>query len=136
MRINKPYTDEEYADLAVYCNEHNCRINDAGDYLESVEIVYTDEEKAFQLRVQRDTYISDIEWRINRYRGQHELGIETTDTAETYIQILRYVQYLRDIPETEGFPNIEVQTFEEWASQQEEQPVEEPEETPVEEGGE
>lgn len=125
MQINKPYTDEEYADLAVYCNEHNCRINDAGDYLESVEIVPTEEEKASQLRVQRDTYISEIEWRINRYRSQHELEIETTDTTETYIQILQYIQYLRDIPETEGFPDIQIQTFEEWTSQQEEQPVEE-----------
>lgn len=125
MQINKPYTGEEYADLAVYCNEYNCRINDAGDYLESVEIVPTEEEKASQRRVQRDTYISEIEWRINRYRSQHELEIETTDTTETYIQILRYIQYLRDIPETEGFPDIQIQTFEEWASQQEEQPVEE-----------
>lgn len=128
MRINKPYTDEQYADLAVYCNENNCFIYDAGDYLESVENpphVPTEEEKAAQLRKQRDALINGIEWRISRYRDQHELEIETSDTTETYIQILQYIQYLRDIPETEGFPDIQIQTFEEWASQQEEQPVEE-----------
>ena len=125
MRIDKPYTNKQYADLAVYCNENNCHIHDAGDYLESVENVPTTDEKAFQLRLQRDTYINSIEWRISRYRDQHELGIETSDTTETYIQILRYIQYLRDIPATEGFPDIQIQTFEEWASQQEEQPVEE-----------
>lgn len=48
MRINKPYTNKEYADLAVYCNENNCHIEDNGDYLESVQNVLpepTDEEQ-------------------------------------------------------------------------------------------
>lgn len=36
MIVNKPYTNKEYADLAVYCNENDCRIEDKGDYLESV----------------------------------------------------------------------------------------------------
>lgn len=37
MRVNKPYTNKEYASLAVYCNRNNCHIEDKGDYLESVE---------------------------------------------------------------------------------------------------
>lgn len=37
MIVNKPYTNAQYADLAVYCNENNCHIEDKGDYLESVE---------------------------------------------------------------------------------------------------
>lgn len=37
MIVNKPYTNKEYADLAVYCNANNCHIEDKGDYLESVE---------------------------------------------------------------------------------------------------
>lgn len=36
MIVNKPYTDEQYADLAVYCNDNDCHIEDKGDYLESV----------------------------------------------------------------------------------------------------
>ena len=36
MRLNKPYTDKDYADLVVYCNANNCHIEDKGDYLESV----------------------------------------------------------------------------------------------------
>lgn len=36
MKLNKPYTNQEYADLAVYCNKNNCSIVDKGDYLESV----------------------------------------------------------------------------------------------------
>jgi hypothetical protein len=37
MIVNKPYTNAQYADLAVYCNENNCHIEDKGEYLESVE---------------------------------------------------------------------------------------------------
>ena len=37
MIVNKPYTNKEYADLAVYCNENDCHIEDKGDYLESVK---------------------------------------------------------------------------------------------------
>lgn len=37
MRIDKPYTNAQYAELAIYCNENNCHIEDRGDYLESVE---------------------------------------------------------------------------------------------------
>jgi len=36
MIVNKPYTNKEYADLAVYCNINDCHIEDKGDYLESV----------------------------------------------------------------------------------------------------
>lgn len=40
-------------------------------------------------------YINDISWRVERYNTQKELGVETSDTAETYIKILQYMQYLR-----------------------------------------
>ena len=47
MKIYKPYTNKQYADLAVYCNANNCHIEDKGEYLESVEnpkYIPTDEE--------------------------------------------------------------------------------------------
>lgn len=36
MIVNKPYTNKEYADLASYCNQNDCHIEDRGKYLESV----------------------------------------------------------------------------------------------------
>lgn len=36
MIVNKPYTNKEYADLAVYCNDNGMIIEDKGEYLESV----------------------------------------------------------------------------------------------------
>ena len=74
----------------------------------------TDEEKAAIIRRKRDVLIDDIKWRIERYKSQQELEIETSDNATTYTQILRYMQYLRDIPAQENFPNIELLTFEQW----------------------
>lgn len=74
----------------------------------------TDEEKAAIIRRKRDAWIDCIKWRIERYKSQQELGIETSDNAVTYTQILRYMQYLRDIPAQENFPNVELLTFEQW----------------------
>lgn len=36
MKLNKPFTNKDYADLAVFCNANNCHIEDKGDFLESV----------------------------------------------------------------------------------------------------
>ena len=117
MKLNKPYTNKEYADLAVFCNENNCHIEDKGEYLEAVEnepYIPTEEEKATNVRKQRDQYIDDIKWRVERYKSQQDLGIETTDSADAYMLVLRYMQYLRDIPEQPEFPDIEVKTFTVW----------------------
>ena len=37
MQLNKPYTNKAYAELAIYCNQNNCHIEDKGDYLEAVK---------------------------------------------------------------------------------------------------
>ena len=117
MKLNKPYTNKEYADLAVFCNENNCHIEDKGEYLEAVvnePYIPTEEEKAANVRKKRDQYIDDIKWRVERYNSQKDLGIETTDDAETYRQILSYMQYLRDIPTQEEFLDVEIKTFTVW----------------------
>ena len=36
MKLNKPYTNTQYAELAVYCNKNGMLIEDKGDYLEAV----------------------------------------------------------------------------------------------------
>lgn len=61
MIVNKPYTNKEYADLAVYCNENNCHIEDKGDYLESVENaphIPTDEE---QRQARANAYAAEVD---------------------------------------------------------------------------
>lgn len=62
------------------------------------------EQKAVEARAERDRRIDAVRWRIERYQTQEAAGLETTDTAEQYKEILLYVQALRDVPEQEGFP--------------------------------
>lgn len=72
------------------------------------------QEKANQVRSIRSQYMAEILNKIDRYEKQVSGGIETTDSEETYKQYLQYLQYLRDVPQSEGFPNNPVKTFEEW----------------------
>lgn len=75
----------------------------------------TIDEKKANIRAVRNSYISDIEWRVARYRDQSELGITTTDDAETYHKILEYMQYLRNYPESSVYwYEHNPKTFEEW----------------------
>lgn len=75
----------------------------------------TVDEKKAVVRAVRDQYINEIEWRVSRYRDQKEMGIATTDDENTYIQILEYMQYLRDYPESsETWYEQNPLTFEEW----------------------
>lgn len=63
------------------------------------------EQKAADVRAERDRRIEAIRWRIERYQTQAAAGLETTDTAEHYKAILLYVQALRDVPAQSGFPD-------------------------------
>ena len=62
-------------------------------------------QKAAEVRAERDKYIADIWWRIDRYQTQLATGIETTDSEGQYKGMLRYIQALRDVPEQDGFPD-------------------------------
>ena len=55
-------------------------------------------------RIDRDSRISSIQWRVQRYEQQLAAGIATTETADKYKALLTYVQALRDVPEQPGFP--------------------------------
>lgn len=61
MIIKKPYTNKEYADLAVYCNKNDCHIEDKGDYLESVKNPEPSiEEQNEKIRQQRqERYVAE-----------------------------------------------------------------------------
>ena len=44
MRLNKPFTNKDYADFAIYCNNNDCHIEDKGDWLESIKNTHEVEE--------------------------------------------------------------------------------------------
>ena len=69
---------------------------------------------AQEARAKRNALMDEVLWRVERYNQQKQLGIETTDTEEEFMGILRYIQYLRDVPEQEGFPETNIQTLSEF----------------------
>lgn len=74
MIVNKKdLTNKTYADLAVYCNENNCHIEDKGDYLESVEnesYVPTDEDQKQNRAKAYQVEVDPITAHIQRLRDQ------------------------------------------------------------------
>ena len=71
-------------------------------------------EKSNQVKSIRNQYMSDTLARCDRYEKQKAIGLDTTESEDTYRNYLLYLQYLRDIPQQLEFPNIEVLTFDEW----------------------
>ena len=55
--------------------------------------------------------INNFNWRLDRNSQELELGLDTTDNR---IELLEYMQYLRDIPNKEGFPYITINTYDEF----------------------
>lgn len=113
MKLNKPYTNKEYADLAVYCNKNGLIIEDKGDYLEAVNPPEpSDEEKQAEVRAIRNSY-------LEKYVDPKQLVLVwnslTEDEQKEYTD---YRQYLLDYPETEGWYESNPLTFEEWKSLQ------------------
>lgn len=106
MKLNKPYTNTQYADLAVYCNKNGKVIEDKGDYLEAVNPPESSiEDKQMQVRVVRNRYLEQtdklmiIDYPI------------TDDKRELYKQ---YRTYLRDYTLTENWWEANPLTFEEY----------------------
>ncbi len=93
------------------------------------------EQKAVEVRAERDKRIDAVRWRIERYQTQTAAGLETTDTTEQYQAVLMYIQALRDVPEQAGFPDtiewpeIEVKEENNIEEPTESEPVDQAEET-------
>ena len=67
-----------------------------------------------QVRAVRNMYLQITQNRIDRYRNQKELGIETTDTEEVFKRLLEYTQYLRDYPNGENWWSENPMIFDAW----------------------
>lgn len=72
-------------------------------------------EKSNQVKSIRNQYLSDTLARCDRYEKQKAIGLDTTESEDTYRSYLLYLQYLRDIPQQINFPDVEVLTFDKWS---------------------
>ena len=94
-------------------NDFELRLADELNNISSEEN-YVELNQKNKKRQERDDKLCAVLWRIERYEQQLKLGIETLDTEKTYYGLLQYIQYLRDIPQQDTFPNINILTFEEY----------------------
>ena len=106
MKLNKPYTNAQYADLAVYCNKNGLIIEDKGDYLESVNPPeQSTEDKQAQVRAVRNQYLAQTDkFMIVDYPI-------SDDERELYKQ---YRVYLRTYPECQDWYKANPKTYEEF----------------------
>ena len=114
MKLNKPYTNTQYADLAIYCNNNVLIIEDKGDYLEAVNPPEPrDEEKKARVRQVRNQYLEQTDkYMIVDYPI-------TDDERELYKQ---YRTYLRDYTLSENWWESNPLKFEEWNKPKEPDP--------------
>lgn len=109
MRLEKPYTNKQYADLAVYCNRNGLIIADKGDYLEAVNLPEpTVEELQAQVRAVRNSY-------LEKYVDPKQLVMVWNSlTAEEQELYADYRQYLLDYTEVEEWYLNNPMTLDEW----------------------
>lgn len=109
MKVYKPYTNKQYADLAVYCNQNGLIIEDKGDYLESVNPpAPTKEDLQAAVREVRNSYLVE-------YVDPYQLVIRWgTFTEAEQNDLINYRQYLLDYTDGQGWWEENPLTFEEW----------------------
>lgn len=101
MKIYKPYSNKEYADLAIYCNENGCFIADQGEYLESIKRPDPTPEEVKKEEIERlKQELSETDYKIIKCSEYSLAGVELPyDIAELHAKR----QALRDrINELEG----------------------------------
>lgn len=109
MILNKPYTNKQYADLAVFCNENGLIIEDKGDYLESVNPpAPTEEQLAEEKRAIRNQYLTDAD--------KYMLPDFPVSDEERALWV-KYREYLRNITKAPNFPFVDVLNFKNWKEQ-------------------
>ena len=110
MKLNKPYTNAQYADLAVYCNKNGLIIEDKGNYIEAVNPPEpSDEDKQEQVRSVRNQYLEQTDkFLLSDY--------PITSTQKTKYK--QYRAYLRDYTLTEDWFEHEPMSFDELSTSQ------------------
>lgn len=87
MIVNKPYTDEQYAELAIYCNENDCHIEDKGEYLESVPNQHLPPTYDEIKQMRRDYRVDHIDDKTNERTRRQANGSWTQEDEQEYLAL-------------------------------------------------
>jgi hypothetical protein len=74
----------------------------------AVDYVRTPDEQADHLLSQRVQLLAETDWLVSRHRDELEAGGPTTLTPEVFLDLQRWRAALRALPQTAGFPHIEL----------------------------
>lgn len=114
------YDTDEYSKMVDFVVANDLEILDKRpEYFEIVEPKKPtqeelDAENANRVRSIRGEYMAETLNKVERYETQKAIGLDTTESEDTYRNYLLYLQYLRDVPQSADFPNVEVLTFDKW----------------------
>ena len=87
------------------------------EYIHSAIVPTT--TKADDERAWRDAELSSVVWLRERHRDQREIGGSITLTGEQFVELLVYMQALRDWPQSPVFPdNLHRPTAPDWIAEQ------------------
>lgn len=110
-------------EAANWCN--NSQVSNGSFYIVELDPIQKDDEtiRRFQIkripepsseelkerkRQERDNAINSVIWLIERHQQEQILDIPTTLTDNEYMEVLQYIQSLRDLPQQPSFPNIDL----------------------------
>lgn len=93
-------------DLNVWPNQGTVDADDPRylAYLDAGRPPSFEDEATDIARAWRDAEIVRVSWLRDRHRDEVEIGVETSITAEQYVELLAYIKALRDWPATAEFP--------------------------------
>ncbi|MDR2760694.1 MAG: hypothetical protein LBB09_02505 [Rickettsiales bacterium] len=113
MILGKPYTSDQYFDLAVYCNTNGLTIEDRGDYLEGAEMGkdFAKEKlsKLNQIKINNENFIY-LSYPI--YKQLNIVGRIKNYTDADFIQMKKFIEeqiekYDRKAAEIENCESLE-----------------------------
>ncbi len=101
---------DEFKFISAYAERHSDEIS---NYVEAIFMTEEEmlakmnyEEKAAYHRQKRDALLNAELWKVERHEHEKILGLATTLSDDEYMNLLRYIQSLRDLPEQPNFPNV------------------------------
>ncbi|MGS4930350.1 hypothetical protein ACVDHJ_01745 [Aeromonas sp. 25-281] len=83
----------------------------------AVPVAITDEMKAADARRRRDDAITSVMWVAERHRDQTQLQIDTSISEAQFVDLLAFIQVLRDWPALPGWPDIDIPLPPDWLAE-------------------
>ena len=103
------YIDENYNNIYLWeYTQVVVPLNTTQAEIDNIILINSTE---YVVRELRNKLLDNTDKKAARHRDEVELGLETTDDLT---KLTNYRQYLRDIPNEEGFPYTTIKTYEEF----------------------